>query len=232
MNNEQDKAVQVRKPTVDQVEDEVGMSSAAWDCIDPQDIIDAVIKLSAPVTPAAEQLSFAQGIEPTLFDGYSVYNALSEKAKARTSAHNVADVLDAAVRVIRAERAATPPAQDAREAPPLPSATYSTNTFGSVYTAEQMREYARAAIALSKQDSGDADMFWDADDPEQCAESVHEVIDREYGNGSVNIGDTMTIQRAAKLPNIQVRIVAAEDDADDWDYEVIDAARQQSGEKK
>lgn len=64
----------------------------------------------------AQRLSFTQGIEPTLFDGYAVYNAMSEKAKARTSADNVADVLDAAVRVIRAERTSLQPAAAATPA--------------------------------------------------------------------------------------------------------------------
>lgn len=36
-----------------------------------------------------------------LFDGYAVLQALGEKAKARTSAENVSDVLDAVVRLIR-----------------------------------------------------------------------------------------------------------------------------------
>ena len=36
-----------------------------------------------------------------LFDGFSVMQALDEKAKARTSAENVSDVLDAVVRLMR-----------------------------------------------------------------------------------------------------------------------------------
>ena len=53
--SEQDKAAQVRKPTVEQVEDAVGYSYGAWDMVAPEDLIAAVIRLSAPVTPAAEQ---------------------------------------------------------------------------------------------------------------------------------------------------------------------------------
>ena len=45
-------------------------------------------------------------IHDVLFDGYSVMSALSEQAKARTSAENVSDVLDAVVRVLRAALAA------------------------------------------------------------------------------------------------------------------------------
>lgn len=38
-----------------------------------------------------------------VFDGYAVYQALSEKAKARTSPENVSDVLDAVADLIRAD---------------------------------------------------------------------------------------------------------------------------------
>lgn len=71
-----------------------------------------------------------------------------------------------------------------------------------------------------------ADMFWNDDDPEQCGQSIHEIIDREYGDGSVNIGDVMTIQRAVSLPKVDVRLVAAKDAGDDWDYEIIEGRKQ------
>jgi len=50
---------------------------------------------------------YAAGAEGTrepdvLFNGYAVYEALDDKAKARTSAENISDVLDAVVRIIRA----------------------------------------------------------------------------------------------------------------------------------
>jgi hypothetical protein len=82
-------------------------------------------------------------------------------------------------------------------------------------------------------DSRDADLFWNDADPEQCAYSIHEVIDREYSDGSIRIGDIMTIQQAIRLPNIQVRIIASEDDPNDWEYEVISAAlAQQAGKEQ
>lgn len=43
-------------------------------------------------------------ITSVLFDGYSVYSALTEQAKGRTSPTNVSDVLDACVRVMRAAK--------------------------------------------------------------------------------------------------------------------------------
>ena len=44
----------------------------------------------------------APTIPAELFDGFAVYQAISEKAKARTSPENVSDVLDAVVRLLRA----------------------------------------------------------------------------------------------------------------------------------
>jgi hypothetical protein len=38
---------------------------------------------------------------PILFDGFAVLQALDERAKGRTSADNVSDVLDAVVRLMR-----------------------------------------------------------------------------------------------------------------------------------
>lgn len=47
-----------------------------------------------------------------LFDGFAVLQALDEKAKARTSAENVSDVLDAVVRLMRSNAAHEPTATD------------------------------------------------------------------------------------------------------------------------
>lgn len=44
----------------------------------------------------------AATVPDVLFDGFAVYSALDEKAKARTSPENVSDTLDAVVRVLRA----------------------------------------------------------------------------------------------------------------------------------
>lgn len=52
-----------------------------------------------------------------LFDGYAVYQALSERAKARTSPENVADTLDALVKVMRAAGVAPSPAPSKRVLP-------------------------------------------------------------------------------------------------------------------
>lgn len=56
---------------------------------------------------AWNRLAAKPAVPEVLFDGYAVLQAMSEKAKARTSPENVSDVLDAAVKLIRA--APTPP---------------------------------------------------------------------------------------------------------------------------
>lgn len=67
------------------------------------------------------------------------------------------------------------------------------------------------------------DMFWNDADPEMAEGSIHDVIDREWGDGSVTVGDVMEIQQAIRLPNIKVRLIeSAEDGPDYFDYEVIE----------
>lgn len=61
-----------------------------------------IAALSAQAAPADYQPP------DILFDSYAVYQALSDKAKARTSAENVADVLDAIVRAQRSGVSADP----------------------------------------------------------------------------------------------------------------------------
>ena len=43
------------RPTVEQVEDELSMGHGAWDMVDPQELIGAVLRLAASPTPPAEQ---------------------------------------------------------------------------------------------------------------------------------------------------------------------------------
>jgi hypothetical protein len=50
---------------------------------------------AAPVAQAGQ-------VPDVLFDGFAVYQALSDKAKGRTTSHHVSDTLDAAVKLIRA----------------------------------------------------------------------------------------------------------------------------------
>jgi hypothetical protein len=54
-------------PTVEQVEDAVGMASLAWDCIDPQEIIDAVLKLAT--APSAGQANGVATVNQSLTVG-------------------------------------------------------------------------------------------------------------------------------------------------------------------
>lgn len=73
------------------------------------------------------------------------------------------------------------------------------------------------------------DMFWNADDPEQCQDSIHNLLVKMQGNRFFYVGDVVEVQQAVKLPNIFVRITSAEDDEGngDMEYEVVDAAMQQ-----
>jgi hypothetical protein len=55
-------------------------------------------------------------IPAILFDGYAVFQMLTKQARARTSAENVSDVLDALVRTLRGDspaKTAAPPSDEA-----------------------------------------------------------------------------------------------------------------------
>lgn len=70
---------------------------------------------------------------------------------------------------------------------------------------------------------GEPDMFWNADDPEQCSESLHDVVIDADGNRGLEVGDIVEVQQAKRLPNISVRITSVPDD-DSYDsikYEEI-----------
>lgn len=66
-----------------------------------------------------------------------------------------------------------------------------------------------------------ADMFWDNDNTEQCHKSIGDLLDNEWGTGSIEVGAEFEIQRAIKLPNITIRITAIDGDDDEVMYEEI-----------
>jgi hypothetical protein len=68
------------------------------------------------------------------------------------------------------------------------------------------------------------DMFWNDADPERSRGSIFQIVDDAFGDGSVSFGDVMTIQRAIRLPNVQVRVVPMADDPEYPDYEFVAAA--------
>lgn len=53
--------VPLRKPTVDQVSAEIGYHASAWDCVDPRELIDAILMLAAAPQPPEEQASVSNG---------------------------------------------------------------------------------------------------------------------------------------------------------------------------
>jgi hypothetical protein len=67
------------------------------------------------------------------------------------------------------------------------------------------------------------DLFWNDDDPEKPYSSIDEFLNHEICNGNdLEVGHTRTIQRAIRLPNIEIRITAVHDEECEADYEVIE----------
>lgn len=65
-------------------------------------------------------------------------------------------------------------------------------------------------------------MFWNDADPERGRDSIHEILDDEWGDGILKVGETRVIQRAVRLANITVRVIADPDDEDSFDYEEVE----------
>lgn len=77
----------------------------------------------------------------------------------------------------------------------------------------------------------DADMFWDADDPERCESSINNVVVEVDSYRGLKVGDIVTIQRAARLPDLEVRVTQVPDAEGngDLEWDVIDAAQAKQG---
>jgi hypothetical protein len=95
---------------VEQQEAPSALTLTDEDWQDIADLSDAIIwsRIRQAVDDKiAEKLAAAQQpVKPPsiLFEGWRVYHALSSKAQTRTSVENVSDVLDAVVRLIRAQQ--------------------------------------------------------------------------------------------------------------------------------
>ena len=66
---------------------------------------DANLIEFATAVAAAEREACAKKLPDVLFDGYAVMQQLDKRGQARTSQENVSDVLDAVVRIMRANAA-------------------------------------------------------------------------------------------------------------------------------
>lgn len=67
------------------------------------------------------------------------------------------------------------------------------------------------------------DMFWNADNPEQCQDSIHNLLVELQCDRTLRAGDIVEIQQAMSMPNISVRVTAVDTDDDDGDleYEIV-----------
>lgn len=72
----------------------------------------------------------------------------------------------------------------------------------------------------------DADMFWDADDPERCESSINNVVVEVDSYRGLKVGDIVTIQRAARLPDLEVRVTQVPDAEGNGDLEWEELATQ------
>lgn len=68
------------------------------------------------------------------------------------------------------------------------------------------------------------DMFWNHDDADKLYSSISEFLNDEICNGTeLAVGDIRTVQRAVRLPNIDIRITSVDENECDADYEIVEA---------
>lgn len=78
----------------------------------------------------------------------------------------------------------------------------------------------------------DADMFWDADNPECCETSINNVVVEVDSYRGLKVGDTVTIQLAKSLPDLEVRVTQVPDTEGNGDLEwaeIVAAKAKQGG---
>ncbi|WP_141984754.1 hypothetical protein [Bordetella hinzii] len=94
-----------------------------------------------------------------------------------------------------------------------------------VHRKEGQPLYAAPVAAQTADDARDADMFWNADDPEQFSatdlQGAVEYIMDDYRPSDLPM--ELDLLCARSMPNVQVRVTGY-NEADGWQYEVVDAA--------
>lgn len=95
-----------------------------------------------------------------------------------------------------------------------------------LYAAQQASRRVQKRGVAQAQQGLDADMFWDADDPEICQKSINNVVVEVDSYRGLKVGDTVTIQRAKRLPDLEVRITMVPDIEGNGDLEWEELAAQ------
>lgn len=87
---------------------------------------------------------------------------------------------------------------------------------------QKLKEAQQVAVPV-------ADMFWNHHDAEKLYGSIPEFLNDEMCNGTpLEVGDILTVQRAVRLPNVDVRITSTNEEECDADYEIVE----ESNDKK
>lgn len=115
---------------------------------------------------------------------------------------------------------------DAQKLAGMPAVDSALEVFCNGGTAENALALVRAVmIAQQDADKADAepDMFWNADNPEQCQDSIINLLVEVQCDRTLRVGDIVEVQRAVSLPNVSIRITGVDggDGDGDLEYEII-----------
>lgn len=75
-------------------------------------------------------------------------------------------------------------------------------------------DWQSGAAQASKPLSDEPNMFWNHDDPESPYGSIGEFLNDEWCQTGLAVGDIRRVQRAIRLPDVMVRVIAVSDDGD------------------
>lgn len=119
------------------------------------DVVSQIATLARQHGPLAAALSQTAGVPDVLFDGYAVYQGMTDEARARINAGGVSDVLDSVVRLIRAQGA--PAASGGESAASLSSNPNPVTPSLSSESAASVSERARHGVVRATVRATDED---------------------------------------------------------------------------
>ena len=134
-------------------------------------------------------------------------------------AANAATQLQKQVLLLRAQQVPVAWLKFARKKPAVTSLSFSSE----LSTLEKAHGFVSAPLCHCAPPA-EPDMFWNHDDADKLYSSISEFLNDEICNGTeLAVGDIRTIQRAVRLPNIDIRITSVDEDECDAEYEIVEA---------
>ena len=190
--------------------------------IDDQQLVDDCTNHNAEVTPL-----FTHPDQPAtpLFAGLiATHDGLADELKAQQVAVPQGEVAniwcetcEGTSKVYEEAQIGIPGSGGTLDCPDCGGKGYITS---SVYRTNPLTPQAMAQQVAAP------DMFWNHDDADKLYSSISEFLNDEMCQGTpIDVGDIRTVQRAVRLPNIDIRITFIDEEDCNVEYEIVKAAQ-------